>query len=176
MRLHSNPASPFGRKVKVLAIETGVFDQLEVHQVQTTPVGPDPSLVADNPLARTELLGKAERFQPAQPPHFEHDEFIRLAIGMRREIDDTVVARVPEQLAVEPGPSLSLDLTLDVPADFEIGAWAELPRDEVAGAIAHATADIVARDHQVLAVVGPAAQDDVDMRIVSVPMIDRDPV
>lgn len=56
MRLHSNPASPFGRKVKVLAMEAGLFDQLEIHTVQTTAVGPDPSLVADNPLGKIPCL------------------------------------------------------------------------------------------------------------------------
>ena len=30
MRLHTNPASPFGRKVKVLAHEAGLFDRLEL--------------------------------------------------------------------------------------------------------------------------------------------------
>ncbi|MFZ1426195.1 MAG: glutathione S-transferase [Geminicoccaceae bacterium] len=56
MRLHSNPASPFGRKVKVLAMEAGLFDRLEIHTVQTTAVGPDPSLVADNPLGKIPCL------------------------------------------------------------------------------------------------------------------------
>lgn len=56
MRLHSNPASPFGRKVKVLAMEAGLFDRLEIHAVQTTAVGPDPSLVADNPLGKIPCL------------------------------------------------------------------------------------------------------------------------
>jgi glutathione S-transferase len=56
MRLHSNPASPFGRKVKVLAMEAGLFDRLETHTVQTTAVGPDPSLVADNPLGKIPCL------------------------------------------------------------------------------------------------------------------------
>ena len=56
MRLHTNPASPFGRKVKVLAHETGLFERLEVHDVQTTAVGPDPSLVADNPLGKIPCL------------------------------------------------------------------------------------------------------------------------
>ena len=30
MRLYTNPASPFGRKVKVLAHETGLFERLEL--------------------------------------------------------------------------------------------------------------------------------------------------
>ncbi|HEX6012213.1 MAG TPA: glutathione S-transferase [Geminicoccaceae bacterium] len=56
MMLHSNPASPFGRKVKVLARETGLFERLEVHDVQTTAVGPDPTLLADNPLGKIPCL------------------------------------------------------------------------------------------------------------------------
>jgi glutathione S-transferase len=56
MKLHSNPASPFGRKVKVLAHETGLFGQLEVHDVQTSAVGPDRGLIADNPLGKVPCL------------------------------------------------------------------------------------------------------------------------
>jgi len=56
MKLHSNPASPFGRKVKVTALEAGLFDRLEVRNVQTTAVGPDPGLLADNPLGKIPCL------------------------------------------------------------------------------------------------------------------------
>jgi glutathione S-transferase len=56
MKLHTNPASPFGRKVKVLAIETGLFDRLDLHNVQTSPVGADLGLVADNPLGKIPCL------------------------------------------------------------------------------------------------------------------------
>jgi glutathione S-transferase len=56
MILHSNPASPFGRKVKVLAHEIGLFERLEVHDVQTTAVGTDPTLVGDNPLGKIPCL------------------------------------------------------------------------------------------------------------------------
>lgn len=43
MKLHSNPASPYGRKVKVVAFEKGLFDKIAVHTVATTAVGPDRS-------------------------------------------------------------------------------------------------------------------------------------
>jgi glutathione S-transferase len=56
MKLHTNPASPFGRKVKVLAIEAGLYDRLELHNVQTSPVGADLGLVADNPLGKIPCL------------------------------------------------------------------------------------------------------------------------
>jgi glutathione S-transferase len=61
MKLFSNPASPFGRKVKVLAIETGLFDRLEVVNVQTTAVGPDLGLVAENPLGKIPCLVLEDR-------------------------------------------------------------------------------------------------------------------
>ena len=59
MKLHSNPASPFGRKVKVVAHETGLFAASAIHNVQTTAVGPDLGLVADNPLGQNSLPGAA---------------------------------------------------------------------------------------------------------------------
>jgi glutathione S-transferase len=56
MKLHSNPASPYGRKVKVVAHETGLFERLAVHNLQTSAVGPDLGLVADNPLGKIPCL------------------------------------------------------------------------------------------------------------------------
>ena len=53
MKLHSNPASPFGRKVKVIAHEKGLIDRISLHVLQTTAVGPDLGLVADNPLGES---------------------------------------------------------------------------------------------------------------------------
>ena len=60
MQLHSNPASPFGRKVKVVAHETGQFGGLTIHTVQTSAVAPDPGLVADNPLGKIPCLVLAD--------------------------------------------------------------------------------------------------------------------
>ncbi len=56
MRLHTNPASPYGRKVKVFAHETGLFQRLTIHNLQTSPVGADLALVADNPLGKIPCL------------------------------------------------------------------------------------------------------------------------
>lgn len=56
MKLHSSPASPFGRKVKVLAHETSIFGRLAISVAQTSPVGPDLGLVGDNPLGKIPCL------------------------------------------------------------------------------------------------------------------------
>ena len=78
--------------------------------------------------------------------------------------------------AVEAGPALRLHLALQRRADLLLAARAELQGHALGGAISKSPADVLAADDQVLAVVGAAADQDVDMRIVGVPVIDRDPV
>lgn len=56
MRLHTNPASPFGRKVKVLAHEAGLFGRLELVDQAVTPVGANDAVQAANPLGKIPCL------------------------------------------------------------------------------------------------------------------------
>ena len=56
MKLHYNPASPFTRKVRVVAIETGREGEIELLDVRLTPVEPAPAVVADNPLGKVPCL------------------------------------------------------------------------------------------------------------------------
>lgn len=56
MKLFTNPASPFGRKVEVAALETGLFDRLELCNLQTSAVAPDAELLAANPLGKIPSL------------------------------------------------------------------------------------------------------------------------
>lgn len=56
MKLHSNPASPFGRKVKIVAHEAGLFERLTVMGAQLSPVSPNAAVVADNPLGKIPVL------------------------------------------------------------------------------------------------------------------------
>ena len=58
---------------------------------------------------------------------------------------------------------------------MSFAAQPQLLRHQVLGAGAHALLDVVARDDEVLAVVGDAADDDVDVRMLCVPVIDGDP-
>ncbi len=41
MKLYYNPASPYVRKVRVLAMETGLMDDIELAKVTITPTDPD---------------------------------------------------------------------------------------------------------------------------------------
>ncbi len=56
MKLYYSPASPYVRKVRVLVMETGLMDDIELANVTITPVGPDAELCADNPLGKVPTL------------------------------------------------------------------------------------------------------------------------
>jgi glutathione S-transferase len=56
MKLYYGPTSPYVRKVRVFAIETGLMDRIDLARVNITPVGPDASLCADNPVGKIPTL------------------------------------------------------------------------------------------------------------------------
>jgi glutathione S-transferase len=56
MRLYWSSASPFVRKVLVVAHEAGLVDRLEIVPVVTSPTEPDPGLGAANPLNKLPAL------------------------------------------------------------------------------------------------------------------------
>ena len=56
MKLFHNIASPFVRKVRVLAEETGLTSRIELAQSVFTPVSPDTDLFASNPLGKIPTL------------------------------------------------------------------------------------------------------------------------
>lgn len=56
MKLWYSPASPFVRKVLILAYETGLADQLELHDASTTAINPNHDLARDNPLGKIPTL------------------------------------------------------------------------------------------------------------------------
>src|SRR6185369_3815369 len=61
-------------------------------------------------------------------------------------------------------------------ADFPLAARTELQRNALSGTIAKPAADVIPADHEILAIFGAAANQNMDMRIVCVPVVDRDPV
>ena len=56
MKLHYSPISPYVRKVRVFAMETRIHDRLELVTEDFSPVNPNPSLTADNPLGKIPTL------------------------------------------------------------------------------------------------------------------------
>lgn len=60
MKIISAKPSPFGRKVKVTLIETGLIDHAELAEVATTPMQTDPQVAAANPVGKIPALIRDE--------------------------------------------------------------------------------------------------------------------
>ena len=60
MTLFHNPASPFVRKVRVLLIETGQQDRVNLQACTPTPVTPDTHVVQSNPVGKIPALRLAD--------------------------------------------------------------------------------------------------------------------
>jgi glutathione S-transferase len=56
MKLRYSPASPYVRKVMIVAIEGGIVDRIEKVTTPTTPVKPNEELRGENPLAKVPAL------------------------------------------------------------------------------------------------------------------------
>jgi len=56
MRLWFNPASPFARKVRIVARETGLDGQIEEISIMVSPVKPHAELARENPLVKIPAL------------------------------------------------------------------------------------------------------------------------
>lgn len=56
MRLHTSPASPFGRKVAVVLHETGLWPRVERRDASLSPIAPDAAVCAANPLGKIPCL------------------------------------------------------------------------------------------------------------------------
>ena len=132
--------------------------------------------VIDDPLAGPDLIGEAKRFEFSQATDLLNRERVRLMLGVWGKIDDAGVLTVADELPIKLGPALGPDLPFEITANVEIGPRPEFLRHEIACAVPHPLPDVIAGDHEILAVIGTAAQDDMDMGIVGVPVIHRDPV
>jgi len=56
MQLVSSPASPFVRKVRLMILETGQADDIEIVDVATTPTEPHPTVSSANPMSKIPAL------------------------------------------------------------------------------------------------------------------------
>src|SRR6185437_5877792 len=122
-------------------------------------------------------FGEAQAFELGGAAKQQAAQLRVLGIGTGPEIGDAAaLVRDVAQRAIEAGPTLRLDLPLQRALNLLFGARTQLEGDPLRGSVADAAADVVAANDQVLAVVGAAANQKMDMGIVRVPVIDGDPV
>ena len=60
IRLYYATLSPFARKARVIALETGLDRDIEMHAVTVSPVNPNADLARDNPLIKVPTLVTAD--------------------------------------------------------------------------------------------------------------------
>ncbi len=131
----------------------------------------------ERPATRRHLFGEAEPFELGGPADHQPPQRRVFTWSARPKVGDAgaLVDRITE-CPVEAGPALGLDLLFQGRTDFLLAARAQLQGDPLGGAIAKSPADVGAADDQVLAVVASPADEDMDMRVVGIPVVDRDPI
>jgi hypothetical protein len=82
---------------------------------------------------------------------------IRLDVGAGPKVYDTITLRgLARDRAIEPIPTVGLDLGLQIATDLEVASRPELKRSEMRGASAQSVADIVTRNDEIAAIVALA--------------------
>src|SRR5579863_4694216 len=130
------------------------------------------------PPHRTQRLGQAKPLELLHSgQHGRPDIPLDRRIHSGPQVDNPLMARgLAGEHAVEPGPPVSIDLGIEPVAYLDIAARSELEGGQVLGASPQALADVVAGNDQIPAVLTLAAHHDMNVRIVSVPVVDADPV
>ena len=77
---------------------------------------------------------------------------------------------------IETGPPLGLDFFLQRGLDLPLAARSKFQGDALFGTRSKPPADVIAADDEILTVIGTSTDQDMDMRIIGIPVIDRDPV
>ena len=102
---------------------------------------------------------------------------ILVALGIGTQVDDpTPLVGHALQPRIEAGPAVGVDLTRKSIVDLALASQSQLDRDALLGTPAQPLANIVLVDHEIAAIVSTSSKQYVDMRIVGIPVIDRDPV
>jgi hypothetical protein len=148
---------------------------MSVRSPSARMVGSAPS---DSRHCATKRLGEAKALKLAHAcDHRRPSVSLRGLIGSRPQVDDAIVpCGFSGKRAIKLGPAVRLDLGVQTATDFKVGSKPEFLGDQVPGPGAHPLADVVPRNHEVPAIVGHAAHDDVDVGVLGIPVIDSDPV
>ena len=80
------------------------------------------------------------------------------------------------QSPVEAGPTFGFDFLLQGRSNFLLATRPKLQRDTLFGTIPKPPADVVPADDEIPTVIGTPADQNMDMRVVGIPVIDCDPV
>ena len=131
----------------------------------------------NDPLGRTGGRGQPHALQTLQAAdHQATDLGVALAGTAEAQIDDAVVVRLAADGRIEPRPAIRIDLALEDRAHLVLAPGSELDRNQLLGTGADVATDIVAADHEIAAIVGLTAGEQVDVWVIGVPVVHPDPV
>ena len=123
------------------------------------------------------MLGKTETFQPGCPADHQAAEAQVFArrIGPKVRHAGALVGG-DAQRPIEAGPTFGLNLPFQGGLDVPFATRPEFERNALGSTIPEPATDVIPADDQILTVLSATADQDMNMRIVGVPVVDRDPV
>lgn len=130
----------------------------------------------DGPGAGLRLVGQAQALQALQATDQQQALALQVRLVEAFDLHPAILAGFALQRAVEARPPFLLHLAPQGLLNLQFGAWPQPLGRQFGGAVAEAVGDVVARDDEVFAGVVAPAHDQVGVRVVGVPVIDRHPI
>ena len=131
----------------------------------------------ERPLGRTEWMSMTECLQLAHSADLDPVEIFLALARLRPKIHHAAIRRrVVGKRPIQPGPTLRPNLGLQRMPNLEVRPGSEFQGQERFRPRPDSLANIVTRDDQILAIAGPATDNDMDVGVLGIPVIDGDPV
>ena len=136
MQLIFSPASPFARKVRMMILETGQQDDVELVEVMSSPTDPSPQLTAANPMSKIPALIRSDG--PTLYDSRVVTRFLDARAGSNLYPDD----RIWEVLTLEATGDAIMDAGVLMvyenrcrPEDMQYGGWMDAQWGKIEGAL-----------------------------------------
>ncbi|WP_298567113.1 glutathione S-transferase [uncultured Aliiroseovarius sp.] len=136
MQLIFSPASPFARKARMVILETGQQDDIELVEVMSSPTAPAPQLTAANPLSKIPALVRSDG------PALYDSRVVTRFLDARAGSDFYPESRIWDVLTVEATGDAIMDAGVLMvyenrcrPADMQFGGWMDAQWGKIEGAL-----------------------------------------
>jgi hypothetical protein len=130
------------------------------------------------PSRWTEWFGETKTLQSLHAAnHGGVSMCIRVDAGAGPKVHDPIMlSGRSREYAIEVSPPIGFDLTVQIAIDLDITLGPERKRDQMRRPGAQPMADIVTSHHEIAAIVALTPRDDMNVRVVRIPVIHPDPI
>jgi hypothetical protein len=102
---------------------------------------------------------------------------VRSSVDAGPKVHDPIMrGGLSREDAVEVSPPIGFDLSIQIATDLEIILRPEFECDKMGRSGAQPMTDIVTSNHKIVAIIALPPYDDMDVRVVRIPMIHADPI